>query len=403
MGGPCWSLNGIELLAGMNDPERQKIARICRCLNYNKGADVVKRGDKSNEVIFIVSGGVQVFIYSESDKLIALDNIAAGGFCGELAAIDNRGRSASVRVVEDDTRIALLSQQDFWNLLEANHEVAARVMVRLANLVRKSTEQVIGLGFRDWWRQLVPKLVDRSALIVGVLYLYVSLVGVLVSYALYYRFDINVFSYFDVADFLLSGLKEPFILLIPVGAFLFAIVYLAWSYGWQRLWEAQVDRWIDAFDQPSRTKNFLTGVWLRYWQFQKRLWDSPSSRRTQNIMNLAGAAGFFILSFAYVYEVPTLRADAILEGSALAENEISIEFKKDGKGLPHDLKNVLKIGSTQKFLFVYYRKAETGQATTDQDGTVYILPISEIVRISTRLDKSSKETTSARGPEAETK
>jgi CRP-like cAMP-binding protein len=403
MVGPCWSLKGTELLAGVDDAERQKIERKCRCFSYNKGTDVIKRGDKSKEVIFVVSGCVHVFIYSESDKLIALENIAAGGFCGELAAIDDQGRSASVCVVEDNTKIALLSQQDFWNLLEANHEIAARVMLRLANLVRKSTEQVIGTNFRDWWRQLVPKLIDRSALIVGVFYLYVSLVGVLFSYVFYRKFGVNVFSYFDISDFLLSGLKEPLILLIPVGAFLFAALLLAGNYTWRRFWTAKIDRWIKTFDRPNQSTEFFPRIWLPLLKFQKRRLDSPLIQRAETFMNYVGAVTFCIMSLAYIYEFSTYRARVILEGDVRAENDISIILKKNGNSPSSNFDNVSKIGSTQKFLFVYAHEAGEGQATTDRSGTVHILPISEIAQISTRLHRGSKEKTAPRDSKANTK
>lgn len=66
---------------------------------------------------------------------------------------------------------------------------------------------------------------EKPAAIVSILYIYVSLVGLLYNVSYFYWFNINVVQFYDVTDFILACLRNPPALLVPIiTIFLLAIV-----------------------------------------------------------------------------------------------------------------------------------------------------------------------------------
>ena len=59
----------------------------------------------------------------------------------------------------------------------------------------------------SWMRQM---LAEHPALLFSGLYLTASLIGLVYSWIFFGFFDINIFRYAEISDFLLASLKEPF-------------------------------------------------------------------------------------------------------------------------------------------------------------------------------------------------
>jgi CRP-like cAMP-binding protein len=92
-----------------------------------------------------VRGRVRVVNYSVSGREITFDELASGSYFGELAAIDGAPRSANVIAVED-TLILALPRGAFLDAISQHPAVAARVMRRLASIVRSANERIMDLS-----------------------------------------------------------------------------------------------------------------------------------------------------------------------------------------------------------------------------------------------------------------
>ena len=67
-----------------------------------------------------------------------------------------------------------------------------------------------------------------------VIYFGVSLIGLLFNWALFSRFDINIFNFTEVSDFLLAALREPMTFVMTAGA-----IVVAWGLLWFARFEAR--------------------------------------------------------------------------------------------------------------------------------------------------------------------
>jgi CRP-like cAMP-binding protein len=138
-------LNHIELLAGLDDDTLRALEKRCRWARYAGGEVILDRESENRDLFLVVSGVVRVVNFSTSGREIAFANVRAGSYFGELSAIDGEARSASVVAVED-CRLAALVPDAFRRLWQDNAEIADRIMVRLASIVRTCDERIMDLS-----------------------------------------------------------------------------------------------------------------------------------------------------------------------------------------------------------------------------------------------------------------
>lgn len=140
------SLDGIGLLRPLSPTERAALARQCRWRRFAVDEQIIDHLSETRDVVFIVEGRVRVLSHSVSGREVSFDDIDAGGFFGEMAAIDGLPRSASVVAVEDGTLVAYLAPKPFQQLVAGHPDLAIAVMKRLCRLVRLSTDRIMELS-----------------------------------------------------------------------------------------------------------------------------------------------------------------------------------------------------------------------------------------------------------------
>jgi len=143
--GDAGNLAGITLLCDLPPDELERAAKNSRWRNYGAQEQIIDRQSEATDVFFVVDGRARVVNYSISGREITLDDIDAGGVFGELAAIDGQPRSASVMALTPCS-VAIMPQDRFLELVEANSSVALKVMRGLASIIRNSTERIMDLS-----------------------------------------------------------------------------------------------------------------------------------------------------------------------------------------------------------------------------------------------------------------
>lgn len=94
----------------------------------------------------MVSGRVRVLDFSDSgNREIVFDEIGAGGYFGELAAIDGQPRSTHI-VAVGETVTASLSGPDFIDILFERREIGLTLLLRLAEVIRASNGRIMDLS-----------------------------------------------------------------------------------------------------------------------------------------------------------------------------------------------------------------------------------------------------------------
>src|ERR1051325_5372358 len=138
-------LRNIELLQGLAPEKLDALARQCVWRNYEAGKRIISRNADDRDVYLLVSRRVRTTTYSQGGRQVPFRDIPAGEVFGEVAALDEKPRSADV-IALDNALLASMAPPVFRRLLADEPLVGGRVMTRLAALVRSLSDRVIDLS-----------------------------------------------------------------------------------------------------------------------------------------------------------------------------------------------------------------------------------------------------------------
>jgi CRP-like cAMP-binding protein len=139
------SLAGIKLLADVSQAERAALEQQAMFRRYMAGEQIIDRQSDSRDMFCVVRGTVRVVVYSASGREVSFDDIDAGGYFGELAALDSRPRSASV-VALTNTVVAAISPAVLELVLLDHPRIALALMRRLTLVIRNATDRIVDLS-----------------------------------------------------------------------------------------------------------------------------------------------------------------------------------------------------------------------------------------------------------------
>jgi CRP/FNR family transcriptional regulator, cyclic AMP receptor protein len=114
-------------------------------INARSGRTILSLGTLSSNVYIVIKGRVQVTLYSLGGREVILRDLGEGDLFGELAAIDDQPRSASI-VALSDCLLASVTADAFRSAVEEVPGGTMWLARRLAGQVRDLTERVFELN-----------------------------------------------------------------------------------------------------------------------------------------------------------------------------------------------------------------------------------------------------------------
>jgi CRP/FNR family cyclic AMP-dependent transcriptional regulator len=138
-------LSNVGLFRGVLPDELNAIEHACRYRRFSAQEIIIDRDSPTNDVFFVVRGRIRIVNYSVAGREVAFDDLGDGSYFGELAAIDNEPRSASV-IALTDTLIVALPAKTFLDAALAYPQIGLRVMQRMARVIRSANERIMDLS-----------------------------------------------------------------------------------------------------------------------------------------------------------------------------------------------------------------------------------------------------------------
>jgi CRP/FNR family cyclic AMP-dependent transcriptional regulator len=120
---------------------RSKIAELCSGQDFAAGDTILNHLDTARDVFFVLSGDVEVSLFSVNGKRITFHDKGAGQMVGELAALDGEPRCATV-IAKTDCRMISISPDNFLHVVSVYPSAALRVLKRLTGQVRELSARV---------------------------------------------------------------------------------------------------------------------------------------------------------------------------------------------------------------------------------------------------------------------
>ena len=138
-------LAGISILEGQTELTVRRLEKMCRWRAYAKGERIFDRSDTRDDVYLIVEGKVRAVDHTKSGQEVAFIEFGTGDLFGEFAAISAEPRSATVYALEDSVT-AVVPGEAFIAFLRNRPEVALRLVLRFAKVIRLLKRRVVELG-----------------------------------------------------------------------------------------------------------------------------------------------------------------------------------------------------------------------------------------------------------------
>lgn len=134
-----------RLFRHMARDEIEALAPQIEHLHYGKGELIVQRLDESGGIHLLLKGALLANQYARSGREVGYRRISAGGYFGEISAIDGLPRSVNIVALED-VRVARLPQPLVENLFEQSPRFMRAILEDLANLTRALTDRLFELN-----------------------------------------------------------------------------------------------------------------------------------------------------------------------------------------------------------------------------------------------------------------
>lgn len=135
------SLAGISILKNVPREKLAVIERQCTWRQVPPREVIVRFGDESRDVYFVVSGFASVMITAANGREVHFRDIGAGEVFGEFSAIDGLHRSATVETVTP-CLVATMRNQAFVAILSTEPTVAFALLTSAVSQIRSLTERV---------------------------------------------------------------------------------------------------------------------------------------------------------------------------------------------------------------------------------------------------------------------
>jgi len=152
----------VPLFSALSSDDLNALESYANQKSYRKNTIIISKGDESHALFVLVSGKVRIFASDEEGKEIVLNFLdQPGSYLGELALIGDTERTASAITVQD-SKLLVLSKQDFIRAVKENPEIAFTLIKDLAARVRLLTDKVSSLALDDVYGRVTAVLREQA-------------------------------------------------------------------------------------------------------------------------------------------------------------------------------------------------------------------------------------------------
>lgn len=154
-------LEKMPIFAGLPRAELETIERCAVVRSFPKNAVIVVEGDRSDSLYAILAGRVKIYLTDERGREIIVNLKEAGDYFGELAALGDTPRAASVMTL-DPSKFAIVPAADIKDCLKRNPDLAMGVIQSMARHIAHLTENVRDLALLNVYQRVARLLLKRA-------------------------------------------------------------------------------------------------------------------------------------------------------------------------------------------------------------------------------------------------
>jgi len=127
-------LKPIGLFAGLSEGDLNKLSKQMREVRHQQGAEIIVHGKDGVGFLVIVEGEAEVTTGDGRHR-----KLGPGDYFGEMALLDQQGRSADI-IARTDLILAAVPEWGFKQFLGEHPEISYRLLQTLSRRLREAEE-----------------------------------------------------------------------------------------------------------------------------------------------------------------------------------------------------------------------------------------------------------------------
>ncbi|MBD0371260.1 MAG: DUF1003 domain-containing protein [Pyrinomonadaceae bacterium] len=219
------ALRSVPLFASLDDAAARELRSLLHVEQVESGTELFHHGDEGDAMYLIETGRVRIHVVDSTGHDVTLAELAGGDFFGEMALLDGKPRSADATVLEE-SRLAILSRDDFLSFVRRNPDVALEMLNAVTDRLRRTDELLRQRVSRnvnvEAEAMMTPadRMTDMFANFAGSWKFFISSIFLIVLWVLLNAwllrsraFDDYPYNLLDLVFGIVAGLQAPIILM----------------------------------------------------------------------------------------------------------------------------------------------------------------------------------------------
>jgi CRP/FNR family cyclic AMP-dependent transcriptional regulator len=158
---PVVTLRNLPIFEPLSDDRLQPIARASSLHRVEKNTVVMREGDSTENVYFVLRGILRVSVSDLDGREVILSILGPGELFGEMGVIDGHSRSATVMAAEA-CELIVIAKADFKRCLAENFDVSLSIMRGLVHRLRAADRAIESLALLDVYGRVARLLLDMA-------------------------------------------------------------------------------------------------------------------------------------------------------------------------------------------------------------------------------------------------
>lgn len=155
------TLRALPSFQGLADAALVPIARVASLRSVPRHTVVLRAGDHTDNVYFVLSGAFKVLVSDEEGREVILSMMGPGDLFGEMGVIDDHPRSATVQAAQS-SQLVVIAKADFHRCLADSFDVSLSIMRSLVQRLRAADRQIESLALLDVYGRVARLLLDMA-------------------------------------------------------------------------------------------------------------------------------------------------------------------------------------------------------------------------------------------------
>ncbi len=135
-----------------------KLTEEKRIKSFRKKETIFTEGSFPTGIFFLIEGKIKAYRANESGKEFITDLYKEGDFFGYVDLLQETPYQDSAVALEE-SQVAIIPKEDFFELLQGNREVSSRFIKMLSNEVKEREERLLQLAYNSVRKRVAEALV----------------------------------------------------------------------------------------------------------------------------------------------------------------------------------------------------------------------------------------------------